>query len=402
MRDCECSKSLSPSPPKYASHTPISPLPFTPHHPQPHARQYRRPVLVRLANSPSVTRGIAYSIASVFTPPAQRKKGYASLMMTLVHQKLNPTGSVPLPSSRSGGGGARGAQITSAGPADLKDGKYGRDAMLSFLYSDVGDFYEPYGWTTLSPVNVTWSPNPKTTASVAGAQDLALPTTIPIKESDLARLAGIDDALLEQELSQPPPSRAGLDEKARFAILTQQGAAWKWAITRSKFYADKFATSNVEPHAREQLDIWGASIPASDSGLDSKDEPRAFAIWSTDHRPFERTMYILRLRLSSGSSSSSEPNTFPDSKAKAVSELRALVRTAREAAHQQGLEKVVAWNVDPEVVRAAKAAEASEAGGAETEDWKIETRKDSLPGVAWYGERVRGLHFVANEKGLWC
>ncbi|KAG9013753.1 hypothetical protein FRB90_005713 [Tulasnella sp. 427] len=94
---------------------------------------YRRTIFIKAQSQ--VKESVGYGIASVFTRPAFRGKGYASHMMHLLH--WNP-GAFP--------------------PENLNG-----DAVLSVLYSDVGGFYErcgpgpgALGWVSTERRSAIW------------------------------------------------------------------------------------------------------------------------------------------------------------------------------------------------------------------------------------------------------
>lgn len=92
-----------------------------------------------------------YGVASVYTPPEKRKKGYAAHMMRLLHWVLAPEGSIPAEFP---------AEWGTPPVARLQDG------IFSVLYSDIGDqFYrlncsplpkQDLGWMTTGQINTTW------------------------------------------------------------------------------------------------------------------------------------------------------------------------------------------------------------------------------------------------------
>jgi hypothetical protein len=68
-------------------------------------------------------------------------------------------------------------------------------------------------------------------------------------------------------------------------------------------------------------------------------------------------------------------------------QLRTMISKALEAAGQQRLEKVTAWNLDEALAR--------QAGGT------LVTRTEHLPALAWYGKGSRP-EWIANENWAWC
>ena len=91
-----------------------------------------------------------YGIASVYTPPQNRGKGYARHMMSLLHWVLAPYSSLPPFQEKWG----------SLPPSVASCG----NASFSTLYSDIGpEFYRNCGpdegsdgWVVREPVERTW------------------------------------------------------------------------------------------------------------------------------------------------------------------------------------------------------------------------------------------------------
>lgn len=149
----------------------------------------------------------AYSITHVFIPPPFRRKGNATLMMSLLHSYLSTAHSEP----------------------ELEHGP----AILFFLYSGVGTFYSrcgPPGWHIQSSRETYW-----TVSSILDG-DVHHPTMMAgvplrnltlIRESDFAAVAQRDAALLRSEVKHPTTSA--------FAVLTT-GDEFSWLVARSKFH----------------------------------------------------------------------------------------------------------------------------------------------------------------------
>ena len=140
-----------------------------------------------------------YSIASVFCDPAERGKGYAQLMMRWLHDKLS-IASPELPDT--------------AMPEE-----YGRqDGFLSFLFSDIGEFYAPLGWQTTEPYDVTW--NLSDLRDWVGAVPDERATTIDLDQTKA--IANMDTLQTIQELTPGTFAvRLTGDEMAWFAIRSE-------------------------------------------------------------------------------------------------------------------------------------------------------------------------------------
>ena len=96
---------------------------------------FRRSAVASLRGTSTVSDVTAYGVASVYTPPANRRRGYAQHMMRLVHWLLRP---------RSPTVDATFPVEWGAPPDTSMLQKLGMaNATFSVLYSDVGrDFYQ--------------------------------------------------------------------------------------------------------------------------------------------------------------------------------------------------------------------------------------------------------------------
>jgi hypothetical protein len=130
----------------------------------------------------------------------------------------------------------------------------------------------------------------------------------------------------------------------------------RWPIARCKFY-DIFRHP-ASRYSHPFIDKWGCEYGQPD------DPDWAFAIWSYDIS--ENTLIILRMRCNSSK------------------QLDAIVELAREAAIEQGMKTITAWNVDNSLLQ-----------GLESPGRKME-RKEHLPAMAWYGQGPRP-EWLCNE-----
>ena len=254
-----------------------------------------------------------------------RKKGHAQRLMSLLHDQLVAQG-----------------------------------ALASVLYSDVGDFYsrctrlpnalaggDPSGWDIEGPTQAEWPVNAVVSSDTSvDARSL--------KEADLDRVAILDSALLQKKVSSA--------ERATICILPT-GPGLEWRSLKSRYY-EKHLTAKGKREGLPSLDQTGWGVE-----LGSRENPAtwAYALWAYDLP--EKEVIILRLRCND------------------AEQLKTVVSKALEAARQQGMEKVTAWNLDEGL--------AKEAGGS------MVTRKEHLPALAWYGEGSRP-EWIANENWAWC
>lgn len=255
-----------------------------------------------------------------------RKKGFAQRMMSLLHDVFVEKG-----------------------------------VIASVLYSDVGDFYsrcsrlpialtggEPSGWTVAGPMQAEWTVK-------AGVEAGSDQTARRLEEEDLDDIAAIDAKLFKHTVDS--------SETDALMCILPTGPGLEWRSLKSKFYEKKLKAQGKRD-ALPSLDEsgWGVELGSRDD-LGSW----AYALWAYDLQ--ENELIILRLRGNS------------------ADQLRTMISKALEAAGQQRLEKVTAWNLDEALAR--------QAGGT------LVTRTEHLPALAWYGEGSRP-EWIANENWAWC
>lgn len=221
----------------------------------------------------------------------------------------------------------------------LLHAKVAEKAILSVLYSDVGDYYSRIkrehsdpalssGWQISRPYNVTWSvvSAPEGEHKLSGFHALI--------ESDIRKVCERDSQMLQEEVIASKSQSA-------FAILPSKDQM-DWQIARCKF-SDTFR----HPKSRNDypfIDDWGC-----ESGKPG-DPNWAFAIWSYDLSA--SNLIILRLRCN-------KPK-----------QLQAIVHLAHKAAYKQGMKTITAWNVGEHLL--------------EGTPWQNMERKEHLPAMAWY------------------
>lgn len=263
--------------------------------------------------------------ASKFTPAHQRKRGYAKKMMVLLHEKL------------------------------------AQDAILSVLYSDVGDFYrlakrehddpdKAKGWDIVAPYHVVWL------ISDVNDGTAATPDFQSVQEKDFHRIAKRDAALLKRELSA---SEAG-DTDGKAFIILPEGDQLDWLVGRAKFHGNP----KYDPSRAKYCRIVNFGCERSSQN----DTDWSYAIWTYDF--VGKQVDIIRLR------------------AHSPADLVAIVNLAMKAGEEQGMTKVTAWNVDPRLFPKGS-------------EWKNEAREEHLPAMAWYGEG-KVPHWRHVEHYSWC
>ncbi|KAJ3558224.1 hypothetical protein NM688_g1052 [Phlebia brevispora] len=285
---------------------------------------------VKLAEVPS------YGVASVYTPPSKRNRGYAAHMVRLVHWVLAPEGSIS-------------AQFPPAWGAPPVAGM--QDAVFSVLYSDIGDrFYRhngsclpdsSLGWVTTGSINTSWS--------VRDIPSDAAQWKLLSKEDALA-VWDEDARLMKNDVAEK-----ARDGAVVCSFVPNRGLG-RFSIERIMLFKEGLT------HALP-LETWGVQLIGS-----SMDAPLVFATWTLENS-LSKTMVLTRLRATE--------STF-----------RGLLARVMEFARQSGLETVETWNLPEELHAVAK-----ELGGTTFK------RKDHLSSIKWYGAEAEDeVQWLFNEK----
>jgi hypothetical protein len=280
-----------------------------------------------------------YGIASVFTPPHHRGKGYAKHMMRLLHYVLaGNTEATTLPAFPTGKWGS---------PPKIPAG-FGK-GIASALYSDIGpSFYKSCGkglvtdngWATHEPIGTIWI----VPQDGRDAHDV-LPSSVEwITEEGQHMVWEEDASLIRDEIStSSTPS---------FAFLPDQGVA-TYHQNRSEFLSPE----------RSSRGVWGAKLLDRSDQTDERGGAMghrrlSFVTWALDPGgEGPQTLLITRLRCTQ--------EEFP-----------VLLNAAFRAARMFDLEQVEIWNLDPSLKQIGEGV----LGGVTVE------RNDHLPSLAWYGE----------------
>ncbi|GBE89008.1 hypothetical protein BKA93DRAFT_788521 [Sparassis latifolia] len=294
----------------------------------------------------------AYGIASVFTPPSKRRKGYAQHMLHLLHWVLAPRSALPAVFPPSWGS-----------PPQIADSFRTRNAHFSVLYSDIGgqfyracgpDVEEGNGWL------------------VSGARE-----TVYIPETSVRQTTNVDtkwEWLTEdtvnsvwkrdvKDIKADMRAAAAASNCTLFSFLPHNGVGVYTIRRTMSFDSDR---TPVLPTA-----IWGVLLRQD---LDeSGGEPQTFATWTLDVRDRPRTLVVTRIRATKSS--------FPQLLAKIV-----------EAAQNEKTERIEIWGLREEWYSLAE-----ELG------WKTGERAEHLSAFKWYGRETDDeVEWMFNEKFCWC
>ncbi|KAJ7293897.1 hypothetical protein C8J57DRAFT_1457858 [Mycena rebaudengoi] len=301
-------------------------------------RTFKRAGIVRVAGpgAPMVEDVVGYGIATLFTPPEYRGKGYARHLMRLLHwvladEALLPAGDFPA---------AWGAPpLRLPGPAQ---------ARFSILYSDVGPTYysacgpvpgDRGGWVMRGATTTVWD--------VASA----LPQADGLSQWTALDEAGVSKLWTEDAEKMWGDMKRG-DAGLSFTFLPTHGVA-AFQHRRLHILLDRL----VKP----PMTAWGA---VSSTNTD------AYATWTVDPiPPTPSTLSVTRIR--------ADPDVFPD-----------LVGHMVEVARTHNLQHVEVWNLPEQLEALARTL------GARTFE-----REEHLPAFKWYGaESEEDVTWAFNER----
>ncbi|RDX54605.1 hypothetical protein OH76DRAFT_1397964 [Lentinus brumalis] len=309
---------------------------------------------------PRIEAATAYGVASVYTPPKNRKKGYARHMMRLLHWVLAPRSALPSTFPSEWGTPPDIEMLKSVGLAN---------AQFSVLYSDVGrDFYRSCGtdptsrngWVVSGATETFW----KLDASDVIAAKKTDVRFARLSESDLAALYEHDARWIKEDLI-----RHGRPGRTQFTFLPDKGVGM-FVVRRIMDF-----TPDLQPVLPSKQ--WGAVILPNGAHILAdalaQPSPLSFVTWTLDLKTSPRTLVVSRLR--------ADESTLP-----------ALLDELLVVAREEQVEKVEFWYMRPEL-RAL----------AESNGWKTEERVEHLSAVKWYGaEKEDDLEWVYNERFCWC
>lgn len=282
-----------------------------------------------LVRSPdgAITEGIAHGVASVFTEPQERKKGYAGAMMGKIGEMLE------------------GVQ------AEKKGG-----ALFSVLWSDIGkQFYAKRGWKVFESSHLEF---PATKSTPELPENLKI-----IGFDDLPELAEADEKLLRKQIIDAPQSTTTL-----VGIMPDLDQL-QWHLAREAFACkDLFS-----------------KIPTSHGALyKTSSGSRIWAIWKRNHsgsisQPQKNILSFLRFVIEDESVSIEELGKA----------LEVIVQAARGEAGVWKCGKVEMWNPEERVKTLAGGNAGLQAEFVDREDDSISSLRwfgeGSVDNVVWVG-----------------
>lgn len=238
----------------------------------------------------TIREGTAHGVASVFTPPELRGRGYAKTMTRELAKTLEKR---------------------------EKDNR--GDAMFSVLYSDIGkQFYAINKWF---PYASTHAAFPASTDEPASPDALKI-----LSFDDLPPLVAADERIVRKEIARPSPTGV------RVAILPDLDQI-HWHLYREGFVCDQLFSRRPTAHGALYTTPGGA---------------RVWAIWTHSYsgtvaQPERNTVYFLRFVVEEG---------VQDEELREA--LGPIVAVARKQAADWACASVQMWNPDDRVKVAAE------------------------------------------------
>lgn len=289
----------------------------------------------------NVADTIVHGIASVFCPPAYRRRGFAKRMMTELSKAL------------------RSWQV-----------EYGR-CVGSILYSDIGkSYYSKIGWQP-TPTNNHLVLKPSESCPQDSVKEVSV--------QDLLELCEKDELMIRRAMAT-----AAEGAERRVTILPDIDHVL-WHITREEFVCQ--ILFDKVPHAKGAI----AGSPGS----------RIWSIWTHRYNspPNEKlgdnTLYILRLVFEKDPSGNSSPECHEHGEQ--VDYLKAILEAAQNEAALWNLDQVKLWHPTPLIEDLI--------GQCGIEHSAVEREEEKIASGLWYDENDDGgvvTHWVNNEYYAWC
>ncbi|QSZ34613.1 hypothetical protein DSL72_006207 [Monilinia vaccinii-corymbosi] len=285
-----------------------------------------------------------HSVGSVFCPPQNRGRRYASRMMTELGKTLQTW--------------------------QLDEKIPGRSQIpASILFSDIGKkYYAEHGWLPFPSSHMALPPIPKDDAYVPESR-LATPLT----SEEIPDLCALDVKYIRDVLERAPT-----DTKTHIALLPDH-ATIQWHHLRE----DLMSTA-----------IFGRAPTIKGAIAGTHPGSRVWAYWTrgyygpVDTPASGNCLHILRLVIED--ESDSEDN---------ARKLEAVLRFAQMEAHAWKMNDVQFWNPTTLVENLINRTK------LEGEHMKVEREEESVASLLWYGEgegSVESVEWWRNEKYGWC
>ncbi|KAJ9138434.1 Lysine acetyltransferase [Pleurostoma richardsiae] len=310
----------------------------------------KRAIACRAGGDGGIQEGVAFGIASVFTDPQFRGRGYARRMMNDLGPALSGQSEE---AARSNGPGSR--------------------PLFSVLYSDIGkEFYTKSGWAPFESSHLAFTPAPSLTP--AGGEPAS--TAKPIGYHELAELCAADERLLRARLARQAREleAAGAQKKVCVALVPNLDTML-WHLMREDY---------MTKH------IFGRT-PTVRGAVFGEPGRRVWAVWTRGYYGGLQTMegntlHVLRVAVED------EEQISEDYLGEGF---RSIVQIAQAEAAEWHSQDVQMWNPSPLLRRAA------DRSGIKHEF--VERDKESIASLMPYtGEAASEVDWVLNEKFGWC
>ena len=318
--------------------------------------------------------GVVHAIASVFTPPAFRGRGYAGRLLREL-------------------------------AARLRTWQPDRGTALgSVLYSDIGSaYYAKFGWRPdPNNLHLDFPPQMQTAQDPSGSGS-GSGLAPPLAESDLSALCARDERMVRAAMAQGPgsSSQRQRQQRRRVTILPDLDHML-WHIRKEDFAARH---------------LFGGSMPEIKGAIaGTSPGSQVWAIWKRRWyaRPGagpeaggpDNVLYILRLVVERDGSANGGGGTGEEEEfkmdaglqAEQVERLAAVLQAARAQAAEWQLDRVRLWAPSPWVRDAVAQL------GMDYE--VVERREDGVASALWYGDEGADgdapTTWVNNEHYAWC
>ncbi|PSK59164.1 Cell division control protein 45 [Elsinoe australis] len=306
----------------------------------------RKRALLAVANE-GVSEVTCYGVASVFTLPEFRGKGYASTMFGELEKWMDDEGR----------------------------GKAG----FSVLYSDIGKrFYAKHGWRPMESSHVSFRPGD---VGIERSGDVRL-----LKAGEVASLCERDESMVRDRLE-----RLAKQGKNAVAICPDEKTI-RWQLSRESFVSQEILA--------KVPDVVGAmTTTASGKGV--------WCLWTRwlynrDAKSAKgNNMHILRLAVDDeeyDDSAATERGVQEAKDSEAADAIARLLSVAQDEATEWFMEDIHIWNPSSATMAAVKKL---------VPDAQVEHReKDSIASLRWcdsgFESLGKSLRWTSNEKYAWC
>lgn len=332
---------------------------------------------------PVIVDGIAHGIASVFTEPTYRGRGYAGRMLAELGTKLKTW------------------QVASSAHVDSAAAKPDSKTLFSVLYSDIGKtYYARKGWAVFPSTHLSFPPvgnSNQKSESKAGFQ------VSPLGYHELTELCPIDVGLLRARLSRRA-ARLAKDPSAPHGpsvALVPDLDTMLWHLMRED-YMTKHIFGRTPTVRGAQCSLTTAAA-ATDDDSTTRTRRTMWAIWTRGYYGGLQTMegntlYLLHIVLEDlDDDFPLDPAEVPVTQAH-VDGFAEILRMAQAEAAAWHCGSVQMWNPTP-----AQRLLADRTGIAYTE---VDREKDSIASLMWNRSSEDGVvtetvDWVDNEKYGW-